>query len=53
MRRPGSPPEVGLADERAGLRPLPTRPVEVPEVADRGMSKTGIIRWHGNLYSVP
>jgi len=49
----GMPPEAGLAEERAGLRPLPARPVEVPEVADRGVSKTGIIHWHGNLYSVP
>jgi hypothetical protein len=49
----GVAPESGLAEERAGLRPMPAQRIEVPEVADRGVSKTGIIHWHGNLYSVP
>ena len=49
----GVPPQQRLADEVSALHPLPGVPVEVPIVEDRGVSKTGIIHWLGNTYSVP
>jgi transposase len=49
----GVTPQAGLADERPALRPLPVAPVEVAVVEDRHVSKTGLIHWLGNVYSVP
>jgi len=49
----GVPPQVGLADEAPALRPLPVAAVEIAVVDERHVSKTGIIHWLGNEYSVP
>lgn len=49
----GVPPQERLIDESPALHPLPLVPVEVPVVEDRGVSRTGIIHWLGNTYSVP
>ena len=49
----GVPPQERLMDESSALHPLPLVPVEVPVALDRGVSRTGIIHWLGNTYSVP
>lgn len=49
----GVPPRQRLADEAPALHRLPALPVEVPVVEERGVSRTGIIHWLGNTYSVP
>ena len=49
----GSPPQQRLNDETPALHPLPAAAVEVAVVEHRGVSRTGIIHWLGNTYSVP
>ena len=49
----GVPPQQRLQDEAPAFHRLPAVPVEVPVVEERGVSRTGIIHWLGNTYSVP
>jgi transposase len=49
----GVPPGQRLAEEAGALHSLPAAPIEVAMIERRGVSRTGIIHWLGNTYSVP
>lgn len=49
----GRVPAEALADERPSLLPLPVQPVEMAMEQTARVTKTCLLRWGGNEYSVP
>ena len=49
----GMPPGQRLSEETGALHALPAVAIEVAEIDKREVSRTGLIHWLGNTYSVP